>query len=44
MKDVLNEAMDVEGLKHVLRGNRCRIDPGAGGRYSGAIAVFARDI
>ena len=43
MKDVLTEAMDVEGLKSLLRGmasGEIRVHRGG---YAGAVAVFARD-
>ena len=43
MKDVLTEAMDIDGLRRVLDGNRGRQHPLPRRRYAGAFAVFARD-
>ena len=43
MKDVLTEAMDIDGLRRVLDGIRRRRDSHARGRHAGAVAVLARD-
>ena len=43
MKDVLTEAMDIEGLERLLRRYRRRAHSVHGGGYAGAVAIFARD-
>ena len=43
MKDVLTEAMDIEGLRQLLDGHSRRVDPLHRGRYARSVAVFARD-
>ena len=41
MKDVLTEAMDIEGLKDAAERHPGRSDPLPGGGYAGAVAIFA---
>ena len=43
MKDVLTEAMDIDGLKDLLRGIDRWQHPLRGRRYAGAVAVLARN-
>ena len=43
MKDVLTEAMDIDGLRGVLEGIRSGDDSLSRCRYAGAVAVLARD-
>ena len=43
MKDVLHEAMDLEGLQRVLRGISDGAHPLPGRGHAGAVAVLARD-
>ncbi len=43
MKDVLTEAMDIEGLKDVLEPDRRRRDPMRGGRHTDPLRFFSRD-
>ena len=43
MKDVLTEAMDIDGLRRVLEGIQQRCDSLPGGRHARAVAVLARD-
>ena len=43
MKDVLTEAMDIDGLQDAAARHRATEHPLPGGRYAGALAVLARD-
>ena len=43
MKDVLTEAMDIEGLRGVSTRNRNGTNPVSGGGYAGTVAVRARN-
>ena len=44
LRDCLTEAMDVEGLTHVLRANRDRSDSLRRRRHADTLALFARNI
>ena len=43
MKDVLTEALDIDGLARSVARNRAGTHSLPGGRYSGAVAVLARN-